>query len=509
MISRLKNEPIPRKMLQMITILTILWAGFGLRVFQLGDDSFWNDEAGQALAAIQPSLEQLFAVEKTHAMAMPLDYLVSRIFSHIGLAETIMRFPSVFWGTLTLAICFVLIRRIAQVKIALLATFLLSISAFHVHFSQEMRFYSALVFFYALSTYLLLRAIAKHSLSWWATFTLFCVIGTYFHPYVSLSVVNGFFYLIFWRSGNRELSRFLVLIVSALLIAAFFLPGYIFFGSHQQFNYSLSQWSTSIIEDIALGIGWMPMSYSPKVGSLRPLGILTIAFTLIGLTFAIVQRDGRMLSLLISFVIQIGLVLLADWIKGYSFTARQLIHLHPVALVFTGTGVVISSKLTARFIVGLQNRLEKSFSGERKALPLVIICVFASVLGLFNSFVLGEYYVWPKSTAKTISIKLAQDYRSESTILVVPGYEAKVYRFYFQALGFGSDLSEALYPTDWKNLETTAAQIEANAYLVTPALLTKEQSTELQRLGFVKLLGSDIEWHGAQILFVRLETSTL
>jgi len=455
-------------------------------MFQLGHDSFWNDEAGQALAAIQPTLRQLFAIERAHAMAMPLDYLVSRGFSHIGLSETVMRFPAVIWGTLTLAVYFALVRRATQAEVSLLATFLLGISAWHVHYSQEMRFYAALVFFYALSTYLLFVAIDRYSFSRWAVFTLVSAVGTYSHPYVLLSLTNGFAYLLVTRSVEQQKKReCLVLIVSAIVITTLFLPGYFYFGSHQRFGYKLLQWSPSIAKGIARGIGWMSLPYSPTVAPFGLWQVLIIGFAFAGLASGIIQRNAQLICLLLGLPTQVALIVLGDWIKGYWFASRQLVHLHPILLVFTAVGAVTTSVLIARLVV--PERYQGESPTRRVAVFLsFVLAIVVGLLGLSGAQVLRGYYEWPKSTGRDITSELMQIYRPGELILVIPGHEEKIYRLYFQVSGAEPELTEALQLADWSTLEQAVTCTSVTAYLVTPATLTKEQKTKLQRLGFAK-----------------------
>jgi hypothetical protein len=485
-----------------IALITILWLGFGLRMFQLGHDSFWNDEAGQALAAIQPTLRQMFAIEKAHAMAMPLDYLVSRLFSHIGLSETILRFPAVIWGMLTLVVCFNLVRRITRLRVALLATFLLGISVLQVHYSQEARFYSALTFFFAFSTYLLLRAIDRSSLFRWAVFALASIVGVYFHPFVALSVLNGFLYLLVVRPVGWRGKQLRVLIMLSVLIAVFFLPGYIYFGSHQQYEYDLLQWHSSIVQAIAQGMEWIAYPHSSKPISLEVWRILNFWFFLIGLLSVIIRRDVQSMCLLLGIPLQIALIILADWMKGYWFISRQLIYLHPISLMFTATGAIAASEFISKPGV-IRYFLNRSpicikFSS-------LILMMIVALMGLSSVPVLEQYYKWPKSTARDIAKELVQRDGFEKTIRVIPGYEEKIYRFYFQVLGAEPKLTAALQPTDWNSLEQSVTLDLAETYLITPAVLTVEQRRKLQRLGFVPLLRPDIERSGAQTLYKRAE----
>lgn len=488
------------KLLRAVILIAILWVGFALRMYQLGHDSFWNDEAGQALAAIQPTLRQMFAVEKTHVMAMPLDYLVSRAVSHIGLSETIMRFPSVFWGVLTLVICFNLVRRVARVQVALMTTSLLAISELHIHYSQEMRFYSALIFFYALSTYLLVRAMFKPRFLRWTVFVLVTAVGTYFHPFVLLSVSNGLFYLLMVRSAGRRGGQLLTLAVSSILIAIAFLPGYAYFGFGQQFDFDLWRWSPSLPETVAQAMGWMPLSYSPALASPRAWGVLTGGFFLVGLVSTIIRRDVRLLCLLLSLPLQTALVILADWAKGYWFMARQLVHLHPIALIFTGAGVMATSKFVSRLV--LAGRLGDRLAARGMVtFSLAVLVITVGVLGLSSGPELREYYEWPKSVARDIVLEIVDSYCPGSAILVIPGYQEKVYRFYFQVLG-KPGLAAALHSADWGDLEQAVACNSTEVYLIAPVVLTAAQHDELFRLGFVPLIESEVDWYRTQALFV-------
>ena len=63
-------------------------------------------------------------------------------------------------------------------------------------------------------------------------FVLVTAVGSYFHPYVLLSVITGFsFFLVspeLWRQPFRQLAA---LCVSGLLLGVLFWPGYDYFGA--------------------------------------------------------------------------------------------------------------------------------------------------------------------------------------------------------------------------------------------------------------------------------------
>ncbi len=169
-----------------LCLVFILLTGFSTRLYQIGYDSLWNDEAGVVLVALASSVQETIKMVRSHAMAMPLDYLLTRLMTRVSLQESILRLPSAIFGTLTVAVCYNLFQLVIERRVALFGALMLSLSPLHVMYSQEIRFYSSLLFFYYLSSYLLLSAVANYEKNRkkWLLFWLACVIGSYFHIFV-------------------------------------------------------------------------------------------------------------------------------------------------------------------------------------------------------------------------------------------------------------------------------------------------------------------------------------
>src|SRR3990172_761207 len=184
-----------------LPLIIIFLIGLVLRFYRVGESSLWNDEAGQLLAALQPTFADMMEIIRSHAMAMPLDYLVTRIVSHFSISEGILRLPSVIWGTFTIPIIFLFARKLlcnlySGNRSALFLSLLLAVSPIHIFYSQEMRFYSSLGFFYWLATYIMLLYIESPRMKLWIVMVLVLIIGELFHPFVLLSFVNGISMLI-------------------------------------------------------------------------------------------------------------------------------------------------------------------------------------------------------------------------------------------------------------------------------------------------------------------------
>jgi hypothetical protein len=482
--------------------LIVILIGFGLRIHQLGHDSFWNDEVGQALAAIQPTVSGMLTIMRSHAMAMPLDYCVSRLTSWIGIQETIMRFPVVIYGTLTLALYFSFVRRISEFKIALVTIWLSSVCTLCILYSQEMRFYAALGLFYVLSNWLLLKALYNSTVDNWALFVVVTAIGVYFHPYVLLVPVNGFLYYLLERFPPRFRDKKLFgLFTSTIILGGIFLPGYLYFGT-TKFHYGLLQFANSFFEGIATGLGWLTFPFTKATPVFGNWELLCAMFTIIGAATVFKRREEYkyLISIVVGACIQIALIILADSIKGYWLVYRQFAHLAPTMLILTATGIVGVVEYISQTLKK-SNRLGKNISDS------MLLCITLIVLSLFVMPRLTEYYRFSKSNGRQIATRLVQVCGEGAPIVVIPGHEEIVYEFYLlhgDDVSNGPDVAQALRPTDWTELQGVLADSSADWCLITPSTVPSEHFQNLTRLGFRVIEEPAVEarWYGQRLLWV-------
>ncbi len=130
-----------------VAALTIL--GAALRVYRLGHQSLWNDEVVTYISSVgTPSRVVTQRVENSNIP--PLYYLAAN--TSLRLAdpttadiETVLRLPSVIVGVLTIPLLFIVVLPWLGERIAMLATACLTVSPFHVWYSQEARPYALLL----------------------------------------------------------------------------------------------------------------------------------------------------------------------------------------------------------------------------------------------------------------------------------------------------------------------------------------------------------------------------
>lgn len=135
--------------------LVILFLGLILRLYNLDRYPLWHDEASAALE--ERSIFCLIPISKFFDSAVSLqnqDYLF--LYNHgfiyywkkiFGDSEFNLRLSSVLFGLLGLFMIYRLGKLIYNTNVALISSFLLAISPFHIYYSQELRPYAAICFF--------------------------------------------------------------------------------------------------------------------------------------------------------------------------------------------------------------------------------------------------------------------------------------------------------------------------------------------------------------------------
>ena len=402
------------------TLLICLIIGTFLRFYQLGHDSFWNDEAGVALVAQEETLNYLFQAARGHVMAMPLDYVLIWALRHFSFSEFVLRIPATIFGVATLVVGFNLFKLVFGARLAKIGLILLTLSPLLVHYSQEMRFYASMLFFYLLSTYTLLIAIERPTLRNWIKFMVSTILGAYFHVFVLLSIVNGVLWLVYQKDKFQwDREAWVKAVISLGIVGGTFLPGYIYFGWRQAFDFSLLQWSNSIWEEIGIGLGWIRLPYVPGKTTGVFWYVACFGCALIGVFHGLKDNAFNVRVFTASTILQLLIILGADLYKGYWFSYRQALLLHPFALAFAGMGIL-------RIENWMQGHLFRQISKFNWEFILVAILFLGSLPAL------RDYYRWPKSNAREISNTIVQNWEAGDVISVSPGYNEKIFRYYLQ-----------------------------------------------------------------------------
>ncbi len=124
-------------------MLGITALALALRVYQLVGHSLWFDEALSWWVATT----DIPAFLLPYGAYTPLYYLLIGAVSFLGKSEFLLRFPSVFFGVLSVVMIYRIGRRVGGERVGLLAALLLAINPFAVWFAQDARMYAMTPFF--------------------------------------------------------------------------------------------------------------------------------------------------------------------------------------------------------------------------------------------------------------------------------------------------------------------------------------------------------------------------
>ena len=184
--------------IELTILLMILLLGLILRVYDLGNESLWLDE-GFSIKFAKLSLSQIFFLQEN---SPPLYYVILHFWINwFGDSEFSVRLPSAIFGFLSLFPMYAIGKHIFNREVGMLGLLLLSLSKFHIHYSQEARTYSLTVLLTLLCIYFFLKLLKEINYAIIFGYILFSTLLIYSHIY-------GLFILIFQNIYIAALSLF-------------------------------------------------------------------------------------------------------------------------------------------------------------------------------------------------------------------------------------------------------------------------------------------------------------
>lgn len=140
-----------------LTLGLIVVVGFALRVYAIGADPFWLDEAHSA-NFIRLSIPEIWSWADPYDKGNPPGYTtLLKVWAQVSVSDGWLRLFSALAGTATLPVVYLIGRRVSGRRSALVATALVALSGYHLRFSQEARTYALM----ALLTGIVLAAVAQ------------------------------------------------------------------------------------------------------------------------------------------------------------------------------------------------------------------------------------------------------------------------------------------------------------------------------------------------------------
>ena len=129
-------------------------------MFHAANLLMWGDEGFSVFSANRDLLTITLDTTTIDPHPPLYYYLLHFYFSMAGYSELAIRFFSIFFGTATIALVWVIGKRMFDARVGWLAAFFATIAPFAVQYSQEIRMYALAMFLTALGLYLFTRLFA-------------------------------------------------------------------------------------------------------------------------------------------------------------------------------------------------------------------------------------------------------------------------------------------------------------------------------------------------------------
>lgn len=179
-----------------LPVAALLLLATFLRFHNLGAKSLWLDELLEVGEA-RHDLAAIF-VNVLKFGAMPLDYFVTHGALTLGQQDFWLRVAPAFWSVLTVALIYRFAGRWLGRGVGLIATLLLTVGAFHLHYAQETRPYALFGLWALASFYYLLRALKTNRVAHWVGYALATTLCLFTHYFTLFMIAAQALVAVVW-----------------------------------------------------------------------------------------------------------------------------------------------------------------------------------------------------------------------------------------------------------------------------------------------------------------------
>ena len=282
-----------------LLLLVIIFLGGFLRIYDLGAESIWLDEAHTVSVSGQ-SLSSIIIDQIT-----PFYFIITHFWTIIfGSSELAIRFPSAIFGIISIFLMYKIGCHLFNQKIGLIGSFLLSISSFSIMYSQDARFYSLLLLLTLLSFYFFIQILKSNNKWYYLGYALSNILLVYSHLFGVFVIISQIFYFaLFWKKYRQQRLKFAGIQIASILALIPFMviiigndtglvPGWVFEPSFMSIFDTLSAFSGwhvaaqflllvfSVLSIIGvLSIRWFKGRSSTRTESVEEITLIVIWFS--------------------------------------------------------------------------------------------------------------------------------------------------------------------------------------------------------------------------------------
>ncbi len=399
-------------------LLVVMGIGALLRLYNLGYNSLWLDEAATLTFARQ-SLAGIWESTVTGEFNPPLFYWLEHGMLFFGESEFVLRLLPALFGVLTIPVVYLIGKEFRDRNVGLIAAALLAFSPFHIFYSQEARAYAPMLFFFSLALLFYVRASRSDEVRSWVLFGLFSAVAFWMHFYAIVPVAVLILHALVTRAGSIRSARNPALSVVAFVAAS--LPLLIV-------TFGLFRARTSSAPTFGMqGLDVVYQTLLQVSGSSDLVMVPFILLFLLGIAYT--RREDREGALLLILMMALPLAASLVLSSRMPIFPRYLIYLLPVYLI----GI-------ASAYPGLYALVR-----DRRAVYLAVAAAF-----LISTPFLATYYTTPqKNDWRGFSAELGGMTAEGDLVVVLPSYVAQPLDYYYsnatdRTLEFGATTGEGL-----------------------------------------------------------------
>ena len=467
-----------------IVLTLILLAGFFLRFYRLGFQSFWGDELHNAIEADPHiSWKELFAYLSYSDQHPPLFFILERlVFTLFGISEAIARALPAIAGTVSILVIYQLGKEFFSKAVGLTAAILICFNYFHIHYSQEARPYAFFFLFGALSFLYFIRLIKNPAGRTSILYCLFTVLMLYSHYFgLFASVAQAVIALLFviWEKEQRNL-LLKHLVISAIAIVICYLPWLSFLSSMAGIQ---SFWIKPIEPGFALNFFY---TYFGDSDLIKPFILLFLILAVLrffnngNIQYARIRQDPYSFAFIICFL----------WIT-VTYLLPYLRSILVIPMLYARYTIVV----LPAFIVVLAFGLEGIHNSKVRNTLLTVFCL----LSLIDIGLVKRFYTRPNKTQYREIAKLITSDTTTADYPFICGETAWHHQYYLKKYGFSSSIlggnSEVVVDSI---LNKEGRYISTEGFWLCDALGGEKPSRALtEKIGSSFLLVKEQDFYGA------------
>ncbi len=206
-------------------LITLTIVGLFLRLYDLGFNSLWLDEASTYTFASM-SIPGIWQATTAGEFNPPLFYWIEHLMLTFGNSEVILRIVPALLGVLTIPLMYLIGKEFIDRNVGIIAAAACTFSPFLIYYSQEARAYSMGLFFVALATFFFLKALKTNGTTYWILFGVMSALAFWSHFYtlVVIGALGLYALAVKIPELRQDIRTFKPLVLAAAVFAVISLP---------------------------------------------------------------------------------------------------------------------------------------------------------------------------------------------------------------------------------------------------------------------------------------------